>query len=121
MDKIKVTPLGGFGEIGKNLLVFEINNKCFIIDAGIKFSLDDEIDYILPDTEYLENIKENIHAIFITHGHEDHVGALSKLSFLNVPIYSPPMAGEIIKKKLSRDNHEKIKPVSLYKKYRYVC
>ena len=119
MDKIKVTPLGGFGEIGKNLLVFEINNKCFIIDAGIKFSLDDEIDYILPDTEYLENIKENIHAIFITHGHEDHVGALSKLSFLNVPIYSPPMAGEIIKKKLSRDNYEKIKPVSLYKKYRF--
>ena len=108
IDKIKVSTHGGIGEIGKNLLVFEINNKCFNIDAGIKFSLDDEIDYILPDTEYLENIKENIHAIFITHGHEDHVGALSKLSFLNVPIYSPPMAGEIIKKKLSRDNHEKI-------------
>ena len=65
MDKIKLTPLGGFGEIGKNLLIFEIDKKNFIIDAGIKFSLDEEINYILPDTEYLSNLKEKIQAIFI--------------------------------------------------------
>ena len=117
MDKIKLTPLGGFGEIGKNLLIFEIDKKNFIIDAGIKFSLDEEINYILPDTEYLSNLKEKIQAIFITHGHEDHVGALSKLGFLDVPIYCPPMASEIIKKKLPVNEHNKLVNISLYKKY----
>ena len=99
MEKIKITPLGGLGEVGKNLLLFEINSRVYIIDAGIKFSSDPEIDFILPDLDYLEKIKHKIEGIFITHGHEDHIGGISKLGFLNVPIYSPPLAKELIKKK----------------------
>tara|TARA_B110000438_G_scaffold241617_1_gene240816 strand:+ start:135 stop:1751 length:1617 start_codon:yes stop_codon:yes gene_type:complete len=119
MDKIKFTPLGGLGEVGKNLLLFKINNKSYLIDAGIKFSLDDEIDYILPDLEILENKKKEISAIFITHGHEDHVGALSKLAFLKVPIYCPPMAAEIIRKKLYKDEEKFLEIVHTNKRYRF--
>jgi len=116
MENIKFTPLGGFGEVGKNLLLFEINSKIYIIDAGIKFSIDPEIDFILPDLEYLEKIKDKIEAIFITHGHEDHVGALSKLAFLNVPIYCPPLAKEIIKKKLFKDQNHLLNEIKINKK-----
>ena len=119
MDKIKFTPLGGLGEVGKNLLIFKINNKSYLIDAGIKFSLDDEIDYILPDLEILENKQKEISGIFITHGHEDHVGALSKLSFLKVPIYCPPMAAEIIRKKLYKDEEKFLEIVQTNKPYRF--
>lgn len=119
MDKIKFTPLGGLGEVGKNLLLFKINNKSYLIDAGIKFSLDDEIDYILPDLEFIENKKNEISAIFITHGHEDHIGALSKLAFLKVPIYCPPMAAEIIRKKLYKDDEKFLEIVHTNKAYRF--
>tara|TARA_B110000438_G_scaffold184845_1_gene176560 strand:- start:5579 stop:7195 length:1617 start_codon:yes stop_codon:yes gene_type:complete len=119
MDKIKFTPLGGLGEVGKNLLLFKIKNKSYLIDAGIKFSLDDEIDYILPDLEFIENIKNEISAIFITHGHEDHVGALSKLAFLKVPIYCPPMAAEIIRKKLYKDDEKFLEVIHTNKSYRF--
>ena len=119
MENIKFTPLGGLGEVGKNLLLFEINSKVYIIDAGIKFSTDPEIDFILPDLEHLEKIKEKISGIFITHGHEDHVGALSKLAFLNVPIYCPPLAKEIIKKKLFKDQSHLLKEVTVNKKFQF--
>jgi len=102
-DKITLTPIGGFGEVGKNTLLFEINKEIFIIDAGIKFSADDEdIDIILPDLEYIYSKREKIKGIFITHGHEDHIGALPKLEFLKVPIFCSPLTKEILKKKLNK-------------------
>jgi ribonuclease J len=119
MQNIKFTPLGGLGEVGKNLLLFEINSRVYLIDAGIKFSNDPEIDIILPDLDYLEKIKDKIFGIFITHGHEDHVGALSKLAFLNVPIYSPPLAKEIIRKKIYRDQAHQLKEIVVNKKFQF--
>jgi ribonuclease J len=119
MENIKFTPLGGLGEVGKNLLLFEINSKIYLIDAGIKFSTDPEIDFILPDLDFLEKIKDKIAGIFITHGHEDHVGALSKLAFLNVPIYCPPLAKEIIRKKLYKDQFHLLKEVTINKKFQF--
>jgi len=119
MDKIKFTPLGGLGEVGKNILLFKINNKSYLIDAGIKFSFDEEIDYILPDIEILEKKQNEISGIFITHGHEDHIGALSKLAFLKVPIYCPPMAAEIIKKKLFKDEEKFLEIIQTNKPYRF--
>ena len=87
-DQITIPPIGGFGEVGKNTLLLEINKEIFIIDAGIKFSVDDkDIDIILPDLEYIYSIRKKIKGIFITHGHEDHIGALPKLDFLKVPIF----------------------------------
>jgi len=117
MENIKLTPLGGLGEVGKNLLLFEIKSNVYLIDAGIKFSTDPEIDFILPDLEYLEKIKDKICGIFITHGHEDHIGALSKLTFLNVPIYCPPLAKEIIKKKLFKDQNHLLNEIEINKKF----
>ena len=115
MEKIKFTPLGGLGEVGKNLLLFEISSRVYIIDAGIKFSSDPEIDFILPDLSYLEKIKDKIEGIFITHGHEDHIGGISKLGFLNVPIYSPPLANELIKKKIFRDKYHLLRDIQINK------
>ena len=119
MEKIKITPLGGLGEVGKNLLLFEINSRVYIIDAGIKFSSDPEIDFILPDLDYLEKIKHKIEGIFITHGHEDHIGGISKLGFLNVPIYSPPLANELIKKKILRDQQHLLNDIKIYKPFNF--
>ena len=119
MEKIKITPLGGLGEVGKNLLLFEINSRIYIIDAGIKFSSDPEIDYILPDLDYLEQIKNKVEGIFITHGHEDHIGGISKLGFLNVPIYSPPLAKELIKKKILRDQRHLLKDIQINKIFHF--
>ena len=108
-DKITITPIGGFGEVGKNTLLFEINKEIFIIDAGIKFSADDkDIDIILPDLEYIYSQREKIKGIFITHGHEDHIGALPKLDFLKVPIFCYSLTKEILKKKLNKNQLNQI-------------
>jgi len=117
-DKITITPVGGFGEVGKNTLLFEINKEIFIIDAGIKFSADDkDIDIILPDLEYIYSKREKIKGIFITHGHEDHIGALPKLDFLKVPIFCSSLTKEILKKKLNKNQLNQIKEIEINKKY----
>ena len=77
-DRIKLLPLGGLGEIGKNMMVIEYRGKIVVVDTGLMFPTPDMlgIDLVLPDFEYLRDRADDIEAIVLTHGHEDHVGAL---------------------------------------------
>lgn len=102
-NRVKVIPLGGVGEIGKNMLVVECRDDIIVIDSGLKFP-DEEmlgIDFIIPDISYLLEKKEKVRGIVITHGHEDHIGALAYiLPELNVPIYSTKLTNGLIRVKL---------------------
>ncbi|EDS77351.1 ribonuclease J [Clostridium massiliodielmoense] len=102
-DKIKIIPLGGLEEVGKNLTVIEYKNEIAVIDCGLKFP-DDEmlgIDVVIPDVGYLLKNKEKVKGIFLTHGHEDHIGALPYvLKELNVPVYGTKLTIGIVENRL---------------------
>ncbi len=102
-EKLKIIPLGGLNEIGKNLTVYEYGNDIIIVDVGMGFP-DDEmygIDVVIPDFSYLIQNIDRIRGIFITHGHEDHIGAIPYLlRDVNVPIYATRMSAGLIKLKL---------------------
>ncbi|MDD4923994.1 MAG: ribonuclease J [Dehalococcoidales bacterium] len=101
--KLRIIPLGGFGEIGKNMTILEYGDEIIVIDAGLMFPEQDMlgIDLVIPDISYLLQNKEKIKAIFITHAHEDHVGALPYiLPQLNVPLYCTKLAKGLISGKL---------------------
>jgi ribonuclease J len=105
-EPIRIIPLGGLGEVGKNMMVVEQGNDIVVIDAGLMFPKEDMhgIDLLLPDFTYLKEHKEKVRAVLITHGHEDHVGALPfLLRELNVPVYAPPLARDLVDVKL-REN-----------------
>ena len=104
-EKLCIVPLGGLGEIGKNMLSIEYGRNILVVDAGIMFPESDMlgVDYIIPDWEYLRAKKDLIRAIVITHGHEDHIGALSHfLAEFNVPVYSTRLTKGLIEVKLKR-------------------
>ncbi len=101
--KLKVIPLGGLGEIGKNITVFEYEDDIIIADCGIAFPEDEMmgIDLVLPDLTYLKNKKDKIRGIVLTHGHEDHIGALPYvLREFNVPVFGTNLTLGLLKTKL---------------------
>lgn len=114
---LKVIPLGGSGEIGKNMTVFEYGNEAIIVDAGIMFPANDMhgVDYIIPDFNYLvQRTDLKILGLFITHGHEDHIGAVSHFveAFPSVPIYATRLTAGLIKVKVSSEHHGLITLIS---------
>ena len=101
--KVKIIPLGGVNEIGKNLTAIEYKNDIVVIDCGLKFPDEDMfgIDLVIPDISYLIKNKEKVSGIFLTHGHEDHIGALPYvLKQLNVPVYGTKLTLGIVETKL---------------------
>ena len=102
-SNIKITPLGGIGEIGKNMTVIEYADEILIVDCGLCFPREDMlgVDYVIPDITYLRANKEKIKAVIITHGHEDHIGATPYLlPELKVPVYGTDLALALIERKL---------------------
>lgn len=102
-SKVKVIPLGGLGEIGKNITAIEYNNEIIVIDCGLAFP-DAEmygVDLVIPNITYLLNNSEKVKGFFLTHGHEDHIGALPYvLKQLNVPVYGAKLTLSLVKSKL---------------------
>ncbi len=100
---LRVLPLGGLGEIGKNMMVIEYGDDIVVVDAGVLFPEVDMpgIDVVIPNMDYLIENADRVRAILITHGHEDHIGAVPHLlNRLNIPVYAPRMALELIRQKL---------------------
>jgi ribonuclease J len=105
-NKLRIIPLGGLGEVGKNMMVYEYGKNILIVDTGIMFPDHDMpgIDYIIPDFEYIKENKDLVRGIVITHGHMDHVGAISHvLEEVNVPVYATPLTRGLIEISLSEN------------------
>jgi len=113
-EKLKIIPLGGLNEIGKNMTVYEYGGELIVVDCGIAFPGDDMygIDSIIPDVTYLIKNRARIRGLFITHGHEDHIGAIPYvLKQVNMPIYCTRFTAGLIKLKL--EEHGLLKSTKL--------
>ena len=103
-EKLKIIPLGGLNEIGKNMTVYEYGGELIVVDCGMAFPEEDMygIDCVIPDVSYLIKNKNRLRGLFITHGHEDHIGAIPYvLKQVNLPIYCTRLTAGLIKLKLN--------------------
>jgi len=103
---IRIVPLGGLGEVGKNMMVYEYEGEILIVDAGLMFPDSDMlgVDYIIPDFDYVLSRRDQVRGIVITHGHEDHIGALHHvLAEVQAPIYATPLTRGLLEVKLARN------------------
>ncbi len=109
-NKLKITFLGGVGEIGKNMTAFEYNNEIIIVDCGLTFPGDDlpGVDVVIPDFTYLAANKDKIKALLLTHGHEDHIGGVPFFlqQFSKVPIYGSKLTLALVDHKMRE--HQKV-------------
>ena len=104
-NKLRIIPLGGLGEVGKNMMAYEYDDEILIVDTGIMFPDNDMlgIDYIIPDFDYLLPNRDKVRGIVVTHGHEDHTGAIHHiLEKINAPIYATALTRGLLEVKLSR-------------------
>lgn len=103
--KLKIIPLGGFGEVGKNMIAYEYKGQILVVDAGLMFPDSDNfgVDAIIPDFEYLYDKSDQVAGIVITHGHEDHIGAIQHvLARIPAPVYGTPLTLGLVEVKLGR-------------------
>lgn len=115
-NKVKITFLGGVGEIGKNMTAIETENEIIVIDAGLSFPTDElpGIDVVIPDISYLQVNRAKVKAIILTHGHEDHIGALPfVLKDLNVPVYGSRLTLALVESKMKEYQDVKYKAISV--------
>ena len=113
-DRLKIIPLGGLEEVGKNMTVFEYGDDMILVDCGVAFPEDDMlgVDLVIPDFSYLIKNKEKLRGMVITHGHEDHIGSIPYvLKEINMPIYSTRLTLGLIKNKL--EEHKLVRSTSM--------
>lgn len=113
-DRLKIIPLGGLEEVGKNMTVFEYGDDMILLDCGVAFPEDEMlgVDLVIPDISYIEKNKSKLKAMVITHGHEDHIGAIPYvLKSINVPIYATRLTLGLIQNKL--EEHKLVRGSSL--------
>ena len=117
-DNLKIIPLGGLLEIGKNITVFEYKDDIILVDCGLAFPEDDMlgIDLVIPDFSYLEKNKEKLRGLVITHGHEDHIGAIAYLlKQIDIPIYATKLTCGLIQNKLQEHHLENVAKLNVVK------
>jgi len=104
-ETLRIIPLGGLGEVGKNMMAYQYREQILVVDAGLMFPENDMlgIDYIIPDFQYLVEHRDKVVGIIVTHGHEDHTGAINHLiEQVNAPVYATPLTRGLLEVKLAR-------------------
>jgi len=104
-ETLRIIPLGGLGEVGKNMMAYQYREQILVVDAGLMFPENDMlgIDYIIPDFQYLVEHRDKVAGIIVTHGHEDHTGAINHLiEQVNAPVYATPLTRGLLEVKLTR-------------------